>query len=168
MPTYDAHGVRFDYPEDWGVQEQSQGSEHLITVSSPETSFWSLGLFFDCPTPDHVVQTVLRALEDDYPEIDIYESRETLLNQQTVSRDVEFVCMELLNSAWIRAFQTPRFTALILSQSTDHELEMAEPILDSITESLECDVEVDEDPWEEFRGDEESDHQCSCDEPHEH
>jgi len=166
MQTYHAHGVRFEYPEDWGVQEQSQGNEHLITVSSPETSFWSLGLFFESPSPEHVVQTVIRALEDDYPEIDIYESRNTLLNQPTVSRDVEFVCMELLNSAWIRAFQMPRFTALVLYQSTDHELEGAESILASITESLEFDEEADDDPWEEMNGEVEGGHDCSCGHDH--
>lgn len=168
MPRYSAHGVHFNYPADWGLQEQSQGNEHLITVSSPETSFWSLGLFFDSPSPEHVVQTVLRALEDDYPEIDIYESQDVLLDQPAVSRDVEFVCMELLNSAWIRAFQTPHFTALLMYQSTDHELEGAEPILEAITRSLECDFDLIDDEGRYFPVDDEEeedhghDHDCSC------
>lgn len=141
MTTYCGQGIRFQYPEDWGIQEQSQGEEHLITVSSPATTFWSLGLFYGAPTPEHVVQTVLRALEDDYPEMDVYESRETLLERQTVARDVEFVCLELLNSARIRAFQTEQFTVLIMSQSTDDEFEEMEPVLDAITQSLECDID---------------------------
>ncbi|MCA9097395.1 MAG: hypothetical protein KDA36_03380 [Planctomycetaceae bacterium] len=174
MTTYSAHGVRFQFPSDWGVQEQSQENELLITVSSQETSFWSLGLFFELPSPEHVVQTVLRALEDDYPEIDIYESQSVVLDQKGVSCDVEFVCMELINSAWIRAFQTPRFTALVMYQSTDYELESALPILEAITNSLECNFDVVDDemrflpsePEDDSGDDHGHDHDCSCGEHH--
>jgi len=149
MKTYSAHSVTFEYPPDWEIQEQHQGSELLINVSSPETSFWSLGLFFESPSAEHVVQTVLRALEDDYQEIDIYESRELICDRPTIARDAEFVCMELLNSVWIRAFQTRRFTALVMYQSTDHELETTLPLLERITHSFACaeDVDDEEDPY---------------------
>lgn len=149
MKKYHRYGIAFSYPEDWSLQEQSQGTEHLISVSSPETSFWSLGLFFEMPTPEHVVQTVLRALEEDYPEIDVYESSCMVLERPTVSREAEFVCMELLNSVWVRAVQLESFTVLVMYQSTDHELEATRGLLEAITGSLEYDPapESEDDPF---------------------
>lgn len=166
MTIFRKYGVQFDYPEGWVVQEQMEGGEWMVTVSSPDSSFWSLGLFFDSPSPEHVVQTVLRAFEEDYPEIDVYESRASILDRPTVSRDVEFVCMELLNSAWIRAFQTERFTVLVLYQSTDYELPESESILDAVTGSLDIDLDDSEDRnWipdvEEDDGDSDIDHSCN-------
>ena len=58
-----------------------------------------------------------------------------------MARDVDFVCFELINSAFIRSFQTERFTVLVLYQGFDAELETTRPLLEAISASLAFAVE---------------------------
>jgi len=42
----------------------------------------------------------------------------------------------LINTAALRAFETPGFTAVVLYQGTDHELRETRSVLEAITRSL--------------------------------
>ncbi|MGH7202691.1 MAG: hypothetical protein ACREJB_18945 [Planctomycetaceae bacterium] len=139
--VYAKHSVRFRYPEDWELGEEEHGEDLVITVSSPETSFWSLSLFLDRPTPQRVMETAIGAFREEYEEMDVYSPEVSVCMRDTVARDVEFVCLELINGAFLRAFQTQEFTALVLYQGTDSELSDTRRILEAITASLQCDEE---------------------------
>lgn len=136
--TYHSHGVRFRYPADWELIEQSQDNELSITVASPETSFWSLTLLSDGPSPERIMDSAVVAFEDEYEELDIYNSEASICDRRSVARDVEFVCLELVNSAFLRAFRLGERSALVLYQGTDHELEETLEILEGISSSLHC------------------------------
>ncbi|HID21223.1 MAG TPA: hypothetical protein EYP14_02335 [Planctomycetaceae bacterium] len=136
---YHAHGVRFWVPDDWTLSEQDVGHHVSINVQSPETSFWSLTLFFDRPEPRRVAEAVLQAFREEYDEIDVYPGECGVGGHEAVAHDIEFFCWELLNSAFLRVFQTQRFTALVLFQGTDTELRETRPLLDRISESLRWD-----------------------------
>ncbi len=144
LENYHAHGVKFRFPGDWKLSEQQDQGETTITVESPDTSFWSLSLFFDSPAPENVLEAAVDALEQSYEEIDIYPVNAQVCHRNSLARDAEFVCYELINSAFLRAFQTDKFTALVYYQGTDHELEHTRQILESICQSLQC----DQDEWE--------------------
>lgn len=134
------HGVRFSYPKDWEVSEQSKAGERSITVSSAKTAFWTLTLFYDRPEPQEIIDTVLAAFHEEYDEMDDYAARVRLCNRKTVARDIEFVCLELLNSAWARSFHTDDCTVLVLYQTNDLELEETLPVMEAITRSLKCEA----------------------------
>lgn len=143
--VYDRHGITFQFPDDWEVTEQEQEDECLITVSGPGTSFWSVGLFRDRPHPDLVLQTALAAFQDEYPDLDSYEAEDEILHQTTTGVDLEFFCLELVNTARMRSFLARDFTVLILYQADDTELAMSQPIFDEMTRSLNCDLGADDD-----------------------
>ncbi|MGE5193026.1 MAG: hypothetical protein ACM3U2_11030 [Deltaproteobacteria bacterium] len=148
--TYHGHGVRFRYPDEWQVSEQQEGDQISITVSSPQTAFWTVSLFPGCPEPEDIVAAALDAFHEEYDELDDYPSKVRVCKRRTVGRDIDFVCLELLNSAGIRAFRARQFTVLVLFQLTEAEREATAPILDRITKSLSCpatapDEETDED-----------------------
>jgi hypothetical protein len=146
MPArYHAHGVHFRYPDDWELSEQHEGGQISITVSSPQTAFWTLSLFPGCPDPEDIVAAALDAFHEEYDELDDYPSKVRVCKRATVARDVDFVCLELLNSAGIRAFRAPAFTALVLFQLTEAEREEMAPILERITKSLTCPTLDEED-----------------------
>jgi len=136
--VYDSNGVRFRYPAWWELDEQIQGNEVSITVSSPGTAFWSLTLLLEAPLPENVIESALQVYREEYEEIDIYPIETMLCHRSNVARDLEFVCLELINSAYLRAFRTGEFTALILYQGTDAELQACKQILEEISDSLEC------------------------------
>jgi hypothetical protein len=149
--TYQSHGVRFRYPPDWELSEQHEGEQISITVSSPLTAFWTLTLFPDRPAPGDIVAAALDAFYEEYDELDDYPSKIRLCKRPTVARDVDFMCLELLNSAGIRAFRAREFTMLVLFQFTEGERDETGPILERITRSLSCPADP---AGEEAEGDE--------------
>jgi hypothetical protein len=146
--SYHAHGVRFRYPDDWELSEQREGEQISITVSSPQTAFWTVSLFPGRPEPEDIVAAALDAFHEEYDELDDYPSKVRVCKRPTVARDVDFVCLELLNSAGIRAFRAPAFTVLVLFQLTDAERQETAPILERITKSLSCPALDEEDEAE--------------------
>lgn len=144
---YAKHGVRFRYPAEWEVSEQRDGSQLSITVSSPQTSFWTVTLLADRPDPDDIVAAALDAFEDEYDELDVYPAKARVCRRTTVARDIDFVCLELLNVARVRAFRTENFTVMVLYQGTDGEFDEMGPLLEQMTKSLTVSgEEADEDP----------------------
>ena len=146
---YKSHGIRFCYPEEWELSEQNEGEQIAITVSSPLTAFWTVSLFPDRPDPADLVAAALDAFHEEYKELDDYPSKVRLCGCPTVAREIDFVCLELLNTAGIRAFRTRNFTVLVLFQLTEGERGETGPVLDSITRSLACVASVPEDAPEE-------------------
>lgn len=140
------HGVTFKYPPEWELSEQSKLGEVSITVSSPRTAFWTLTLFYDRPEPQEIIETVLAAFHEEYDEMDDYPARARLCQHKTVARDIEFVCLELLNSAWARSFRTEDYTVLVLYQTSDLDIDETQPVMESITRSLKCNGEVPRNP----------------------
>ena len=134
--TYEGNGIRFRYPTSWELVEQEDGESTSITVASPETSFWSVSLFRDGPSPQQVVASAVEAFREEYDEVDVYPCEEKMGDRPGVARDVDFVCFELINSAFLRSFQTDRFTVLVLYQGFDGELADTRPLLEAISASL--------------------------------
>lgn len=137
---YNAHGVEFDYPEGWELEVAEGEGEVTISVANGETSFWSLRLMFDPIPVDEVLQTALAAFREEYGDLDEYAVSEELCDHPAVGMDIEFVCMELINTAGLRAFRTDKFTAFVLFQATDVELSETRAVLEAISVSLEYDI----------------------------
>ncbi|HXY36407.1 MAG TPA: hypothetical protein VEI07_19380 [Planctomycetaceae bacterium] len=133
---YEGHGISFRYPAYWELTEQEDEEATSITVASPETSFWSISLFQHGPPPQQVLDSAIEAFREEYDEVDVYASTARTGERAGVARDVDFVCFELINSAFLRSFQTDRFTVLVLYQGFDGELEITRPLLEAISASL--------------------------------
>ncbi len=136
---YDDHGVKFDYPEDWTLDVSEGEDEVTISIGNESTAFWSITLLFDRVPPDEVLSTALAAFREEYGDLDEYATTDQLCDHPTIGADIEFVCMELINTAALRVFRTGRYTAFVMYQATDHELEEARPVMQAISESLEHD-----------------------------
>ena len=137
--VFRGYGVRFRYPPYWELNEEKSEQQISVTVASAETSFWSLSLFFDRPLSEDLLESAVEVFRDEYEECDIYPTESVVCHRTSVARDAEFVCLELVNSAFLRAIETNQFTALILYQGTDTELQETKEMLEEITASLECD-----------------------------
>lgn len=145
--VFHKHGVRFEYPTDWSVTEDATATEVCITVSNDCASFWSLTLFFDRPSPEDVAETVVRAFEDEYESVDVYPTNADVGSVPAVGADLEFLALDLTNSAYVRVCRTGRFTAVVLYQGTDHELAKGLPELEAISSTIEFEQTED---WPDF------------------
>lgn len=146
--VFEGHGIRFEYPDDWILHEQSSPEEVTLTVQSPDTSFWSLTLIFDRPDPRRVIDSVLDTFREEYSEIDVYPSDVRLNDLPTEACELDFVCHDLIGSAFLRAVATPDFTLLVLYQGADLELDDVQPLLEKVSRSLTWESESDDPPGE--------------------
>ncbi len=137
--VYRGYGVRFRYPPYWELSEEKSEHQVSFTVSSTETSFWSLTLFFERPRSSDLIESAVEVFRNEYDECDVYPTESVVCRKKSVARDAEFICLELVNSAYLRAFETSQFTALMLYQGTDAELQKTKETLEEISASLECD-----------------------------
>lgn len=136
---YSGHGIRFRYPGTWELTEEEDGRDVTISVSSPETSFWSVSLLDARPDPKRVIREALETFRSEYTELDEYEAKAQIQGKECEARDLQFVQYELINSAFLRALEIGSKTVLLLSQGTDHELEDTKPVLDAICASFQWD-----------------------------
>lgn len=143
LSRYQNHGIEFQYPSSWQLDEQSSGEEVTITVQSPGTSFWTVVIFASQPDPDEVLDTVVAAFEQDYEDVDVLNFVGSVCGVPSLGRDLDFVCYDLINCATLRAFQTTDQTILVLYQGTDHELENTRESLESISRSLRSTADDD-------------------------
>jgi hypothetical protein len=135
-------GIQFRYPDDWKLFEELGDDEASITVASPETAFWSVTILRHRPDPDAVLNTAVDAFRDEYDEIDVALSQTSLANRQVPAAEIDFICLELTNTARLRALRTERFTLLVLYQLTDADTEDQEETLESISASLICESDA--------------------------
>lgn len=130
---YSGFGLQFLYPDDWELSEEVDDEQASITVSSPETAFWSATVIRNRPDPHSVLRAALRAFEEEYEELDIEEAEEAIGDHQSAAAEVNFVCLELTNTAILRVAAMPHFTLLVLYQFQDAEQESS---LQQISDSL--------------------------------
>lgn len=135
---YKKHGISLAYPERWELSEQLEPGQVTISLISPQTSFLTICLFQDRPDPEEVAEAALQAFREEYTELDIYPVKAKVGRRPAVAWDLEFFCLELTNSARIRAFRAPEFTCLLLFQGTDQEFERTEETFLKIARSIRC------------------------------
>lgn len=130
-------GIRFTYPENWTLDESEALEEaRTVTVYSPGGSFWSVSLYEPEKKLSTLVKSAVKALRDTYQDLDFEEAVETVAGHQLFGADVSFICLDLTNTALVRAYTTPQHNGLILCQAEDREFAAIEPVFRAMTHSL--------------------------------
>ena len=140
---YNDHGVMFLYPDVWQIDEEMDGEDVIITVSSTGTCFWTLRILPASPAPPQAVESCVAAYQEEYDDAEVENVNAALAEMPACSRDVTFFCMELLNTAALRCVRTSDFTLLVWWQATSDELDELRPVLDQITESVRATALMD-------------------------
>ncbi|MEZ6062771.1 MAG: hypothetical protein R3C19_20700 [Planctomycetaceae bacterium] len=143
LATYRNHGVQFDYPDVWTLDEQCDG-DVMITVSTEGTCFWALRILPACPSPPDVVNSCVEGFRQEYGDVEVTESDCRLAEMPAFSRELSFECLELLNSAGLHSVRTSEFTLLVWWQGTDHELQPIRRVFDGMTASVRALALLDE------------------------
>jgi hypothetical protein len=138
LGIYNDNGIRFEYPEGWEVDVTDDGPRTAVTVQSPDGPAFALVTVDDSrPGPDELVDEALAALRDEYPGLDAIPARETIAGHDAVGHDVEFISLDLTNTAAIRSFRTERRTVFVMAQWSDVEGDAPEDALRALRRSIE-------------------------------
>lgn len=136
LNRYDSHGVRFDYPDIWELSEEETDGDTTITVLTDGTCFWTLRILRGRQSPPEVVNSCVAAFREEYEDVEETSSEVRLADMPAYSRELEFSCLELLNTVSLACVRTMELTLLIWWQGTDHELRDLRPVLETITDSV--------------------------------
>ena len=135
---YRGNGIQFRYPDCWELSEEAGEGATTVSVHTDETAFWSITVMPERPPIDELLKSVRETFEQEYEERDFHEVEEAVSAYDTVGFDVEFVCLELINTAVVRTFRTGRFSIVILFQGYDGELIQVREEFEKIGDSLVC------------------------------
>lgn len=138
LGIYDDNGIRFEYPEGWELDVSDDGPRTAVTVQSPDGPAFALVTVDDSrPEPGGLADEALAALRDEYPGLDATPARESIAGHDAAGHDVEFISLDLTNTAAIRAFRTGRRTVFLMAQWSDVEGDAPEDALRALRRSIE-------------------------------
>ncbi|HEY4311264.1 MAG TPA: hypothetical protein VGN12_17570 [Pirellulales bacterium] len=130
-------GIRFLYPENWTLDEsEALEGNQVITVFSPGGSFWSVMIDPPGTSPEKLAATALKAMRQQYDDLDAEEVQETVAGTELFGYDMNFYCLDLTNTAQVRSYRTPEAAYVIFCQAEDREFAEIEEIFRAITVSL--------------------------------
>jgi hypothetical protein len=139
MPqTYAKLGIRFEYPDNWTLdEEEARDTRNAVTVYAPGGAFWSVSVQpSNEGEPDALAASVLETMRQEYPDLDAEPIQEQIEGHDLTGFETNFYCLDLTNTAQIRAIGSPFGTFVILAQAEDREYERLAPVFKALTVSL--------------------------------
>jgi hypothetical protein len=134
--TFAADGLGFSYPEDWTLEREEEENGWTVTVQSPGTAFALVRLDLELTEPSEVVEATLKALRDDYPDLEAETAMDLLAGEMAIGYDIEFFSLDMTVTCWMRSLYAGAGTVLVMCQFSDAEQEVAEPVLRALCASL--------------------------------
>src|SRR5437588_11240573 len=135
MPAiFDHLGVQFQYPESWTLEAGDEAGGQEVTLYSPGGAFWSLTIH-EQGEPSELMDLVVQAMREEYDNLDSGEVEDLIAGQELSGFDLNFYCLDLINTAQIRAFQRGAKTYLMIWQAEDREFEALVSIFRAIATS---------------------------------
>lgn len=137
VSIFDKLGIRFQYPENWQLDESEIGEEFsTITVYSPAGAFWSVSNHPAKLDPGKLADRALQTMRGEYQDLDSEKVHESIAGLELVGYDMNFYCLDLTNTAQVRGFRAGDRVWLVLYQADDREYAAIEPVFRAITTSL--------------------------------
>lgn len=137
MPSvFQQSGLRFEYPENWSLDEASEDQLEQVVVSSPNTAFWHLSKYPLAEELEPLFDEALAALRTEYQDMETEPADETVEGQPLTGFDINFICLDLTNTCWLRGFQSADATYLLFCQAEDREFARVGPVFQAMLASL--------------------------------
>jgi hypothetical protein len=137
MPgVFDKYDVRFNYPDNWELEEQNLEGGIAISVTSPGGAFWTVTIYPRDISVEQATQAVLEGVRGAYPDVEVFEADEIIAGESLLGYEVNFICLDLTNTAQIRGFQRGAATFTILWQAEDSDYRRLQEVFHAVTISL--------------------------------
>jgi hypothetical protein len=140
LARYDDHGIRFEYPAGWELDESDDDARVTISVQSPSgLAFVMVTLDADRPPSGDMVEEAVTAMREEYPGIEAIPASDEVGGHRAEGYDLEFFALDLVSACSVRAFRTPRRTVLVFGQwsALDEDEEEPEAVFGGVLRTLE-------------------------------
>ena len=95
--TYDELDVQFLYPNNWTALTQTlDRGTYMITVDSPEGSFWTLAIYPKGVDLDNAAQELLATLKVEYQEVEEHEVCRYVADRELSGYEINFYYLDMV------------------------------------------------------------------------
>lgn len=134
---FDRLGLAFDYPDNWSVEiDDTSAGSAAVTVTTPDGGFWSVSGQPPGTPAARLTEAVVRQMQAEYRDIDSEAASDLVAGRRLAGWDLNFYCLDLTNTAQVRAFETPAATYLLWAQAEDREWDRMAPVFAAMTASF--------------------------------
>lgn len=135
--VYDKLGLKFLYPENWKLIDDSTDSPQVITLETPDGSTtWSVHIYPQDTDGDVVLKQTLASLQETYEDLEIAPHIQKLGDLEAKGVEALFYCLDFLIRAQIHIVRTDDYMMLFWSQAEDRDFEKQQLVFQAITISL--------------------------------
>lgn len=130
-------GLEFDYPDNWSVDTDASDDATLaVTVQAPDGGFWSVSAHPAGTDPDSLTRAVSRQMQEEYRDLDTEAASDDVAGLLLSGFDFNFYCLDLTNTAQVRALATSTATYVVFCQAEDREWDRISPVFAAMTASF--------------------------------
>jgi hypothetical protein len=130
-------GLEFDYPDSWSVVPDTvDGDAAAVTAQAPDGGFWSVSVHPAGTDPQSLAQAVSRQMQEEYRDLDTEAASDDVAGHLLGGFDFNFYCLDLTNTAQVRAVATPTATYVVFCQAEDREWDRISPVFAAMTASF--------------------------------
>jgi hypothetical protein len=142
MSTFERDGIRLAYPENWDLQvEAGDDGGWIATIQSPDTAFLLLSLQPAAGDPAELADQTLETLKAEYTELDAENRVETLAGRLAIGHDIDFLTLDASVLCRTRCLDTLNGPLLLMTQVSEYDRDIHEPVLQAMAQSLTIDEE---------------------------
>jgi len=135
--VFERDGVRFSYPENWRLEEDEAVEwPRSVSVESPAGAFWNLIVHPAGTDVEALAQTTLEALRGEYEQAEYQPVWDKIEGRPMKGFDVQFIFLDLVVEAQIRAFALDDFVVVVLTQGEDRDFQALAEVFKAMTVSL--------------------------------
>lgn len=135
--NFDQFGIRFQYPDNWTLEADDMlHGQGAVSVYSPGGGFWSVTVHDASNEPKELVGAVVEAMRKTYEDLDVQETIETIDGRSVPGCEMNFYCLDLTNTATVRAIHSSRANYVVLYQAEDREFAQLKDVFAAMTASL--------------------------------
>ncbi len=136
-PNYDRDGIRFCYPENWTIIDESFDQwPRTVSAQSPHTGIWMAHWYSNQESPTELAGNVLQALRQEYDEVEAEVVSERIEDHDVIGYDVSFYCLDLIAETSIRSLRMGPHTLVLVCQAEDAEFDALRSVFSAITLSF--------------------------------
>jgi len=125
--------IRFMYPENWTISDDSSVEPATVTVQSPNSGFWTLIMYSNEYDPAELTTQVVAAMDEEYEALEANPITLSFGEIQAEGYEMFFSCLDLVVSAKTIALRHNDLTLLILWQGESRDFDELELVFQAIT-----------------------------------
>ncbi|WP_164101069.1 hypothetical protein [Candidatus Laterigemmans baculatus] len=140
MPSsFEGFGVRFLYPDNWKIVEQTEPGEEStagVMLETPEKAFFSVNRYTGNVSPQKVVDQAIAAMQGEYQEIEVTPLEDETATPRDASAELSFYYLDLLVETRLLGIADRDEVLLVQIQGESRDFDRLEPVFQAMLQSL--------------------------------